>query len=84
LLPATFVTRKPSAATTAVAASTVPARPTDLSVRSVLLSEFTTSEKLRYIERSNLKTGGTGSSGGGGGGKSASLILNRQEFCINI
>jgi hypothetical protein len=55
-------------------------RPTDLSVRSVLLSEFTTSEKLRYIERSNLKTGG----GVAGNNKAASLILNRQEFCINI
>jgi hypothetical protein len=34
---------------------------------------------LRYIERSNLKTGGVA-----GNNKAASLILNRQEFCINI
>lgn len=49
-----------------------PPRVTDLSVKSVLLSEFTTSEKLKYIERSNLKPG------------KPPLVLNRQEFCINI
>jgi len=45
---------------------------TDLSVKSVLLSEFTSSEKLKYIERSNLKP------------SKPPLVLNRQEFCINI
>ena len=48
-------------------------RSTDLSVKSVLLSEFTSSEKLRYIERSNLKAS-----------KNATMVLNRQGFCINI
>jgi Phosphotyrosine interaction domain (PTB/PID) len=86
LLPATLVMRRPSS--TAKTSTTSPPppllpRPTDLTVRSVLLSEFSTSEKLRYIERSNLKTGGSGM-GGGGGKPPASLLLNRQEFCINI
>ena len=45
----------------------------DLSVKSVLLSEFTASEKMKYIERSNIKTPAP-----------APLVLNRQEFCINI
>lgn len=47
-------------------------RATDLSVKSVLLSEFSSTDKNRYIERSALKTS-----------KSA-MVLNRQEFCINI
>jgi len=47
-------------------------RVNDLSVKSVLLSEFSSSDKIRYIERSGMKTS-----------KSA-MVLNRQEFCINI
>ena len=47
-------------------------RVTDLSVKSVFLSEFTTSEKLRYIDRSNVKN------------TKNAMVLNRQEFCINI
>jgi len=47
-------------------------RATDLSVKGVLLSEFSATEKLRYIERSNVKP------------TKPSLVLNRQEFCINI
>jgi len=39
----------------------------------VLLSEFSSSDKIRYIER----TSGMKAS------KSA-MVLNRQEFCINI
>ena len=50
-----------------------PSPRSDLSVKSVLLSEFTTSEKLKYIERSNIKAT-----------VPAALVLNRQEFCINI
>ena len=50
-----------------------PPRVNDLSVKSVLLSEFSTVDKLKYIERSNLKAS-----------KPAALVLNRQEFCINI
>jgi hypothetical protein len=84
LLPATLVMRRPSkTATTTTSPPPLLPRPTDLTVRSVLLSEFSTSEKLRYIERSNLKTGG-GGMGAGGGKSAASLLLNRQEFCINI
>jgi hypothetical protein len=37
----------------------------------VLLSEFSAPDKMRYIERSGLKTSGP-------------MVLNRQEFCINI
>ena len=48
-------------------------RVSDLSVKSVLLSEFSSSDKIRYIER----TSGMKAS------KSA-MVLNRQEFCINI
>lgn len=48
-------------------------RVNDLSVKSVLLSEFSSSDKIRYIER----TSGMKAS------KSA-MVLNRQEFCINI
>lgn len=48
-------------------------RLTDLSVKSVLLSEFSSTEKIRYIERSGLKAA-----------KTNSMVLNRQEFCINI
>ena len=48
-------------------------RSTDLTVKSVLLSEFSATEKLRYIERSNVKQP-----------TKPSLVLNRQEFCINI
>ena len=91
LSPPLLVLRKNSLTSNKTTSSVPPPllpRPTDLTVRSVLLSEFTTSEKLRYIERSNLKTGGGGGSMGTGvgiGGKgSASLLLNRQEFCINI
>ena len=51
---------------------TLSPRVTDLSVKSVLLSEFSTSEKLKYIERSNVKP------------VKPSLVLKRQEFCINI
>jgi len=47
-------------------------RSTDLTVKSVFLSEFTASEKLRYIDRSNVKN------------TKNSMVLNRQEFCINI
>lgn len=47
-------------------------RVTDLSVKSVLLSEFSTPDKMRYIERSGLKA------------TKSSMVLNRQEFCINI
>jgi len=47
-------------------------RVTDLSVKSVFLSEFTATEKLRYIDRSSVKNA-----------KNA-MVLNRQEFCINI
>lgn len=47
-------------------------RVTDLSVKSVLLSEFTSNEKIRYIERSSIKNSKT------------TMVLNRQEFCINI
>ena len=47
-------------------------RVNDLSVKSVLLSEFSSSDKIRYIERSGMKAS-----------KSA-MVLNRQEFCINI
>ena len=48
-------------------------RLTDLSVKSVLLSEFSASDRLKYIERSNIIPG-----------KQSTLVLNRQEFCINI
>ena len=44
-------------------------RLTDLTVKSVFLSEFTQSEKMRYVERNPAK---------------AAIVLNRQEFCINI
>lgn len=47
-------------------------RLTDLSVKSVLLSEFTSSEKIRYIERSSVNS------------TKSTMVLNRQEFCINI
>ena len=47
-------------------------RVTDLSVKSVFLSEFSASEKLRYIDRSNVKN------------SKSNMMLNRQEFCINI
>ena len=47
-------------------------RATDLSVKSVLLSEFSSTDKNRYIERSALKT------------TKSAMVLNRQEFCINI
>ena len=47
-------------------------RVSDLSVKSVLLSEFSSTDKNRYIERSGPKPS-----------KSA-MVLNRQEFCINI
>jgi len=47
-------------------------RLTDLSVKSVLLSEFTSSEKIRYIERSSTNS------------TKSTMVLNRQEFCINI
>jgi len=44
-------------------------RLTDLTVKSVFLSEFTQSEKMRYVERNPTKN---------------AIVLNRQEFCINI
>ena len=44
-------------------------RLTDLTVKSVFLSEFTQSEKMRYVERNPAKN---------------AIVLNRQEFCINI
>lgn len=47
-------------------------RITDLSVKSVLLSEFSASDRLKYIDRSQIIPGKT------------PLVLNRQEFCINI
>ena len=47
-------------------------RVTDLSVKSVFLTEFTAAEKLRYIDRSNVKNAKN------------TMVLNRQEFCINI
>ena len=47
-------------------------RVTDLTVKSVFLSEFSASEKLRYIDRSNVKN------------TKNNMMLNRQEFCINI
>lgn len=47
-------------------------RLTDLSVKSVLLSEFTSGEKIRYIERSSIQN------------TKKTMVLNRQEFCINI
>ena len=49
-----------------------PSRLTDLSVKSVLLSEFSASDRLKYIERSNIHP------------TKSPLVLNRQEFCINI
>ena len=47
----------------------------DLTVKSVFLSEFTASEKLRYLDRSSVNNP-----------KYAAprTPLNRQEFCINI
>jgi hypothetical protein len=45
---------------------------TDLSVKSVLMSEFSSNEKIRYIERSSIKN------------SKNTMVLNRQEFCINI
>ena len=47
-------------------------RVTDLSVKSVFLTEFTAAEKLKYIDRSNIKNAKN------------TMVLNRQEFCINI
>jgi len=47
-------------------------RVTDLSVKSVLMSEFNSNEKIRYIERSSMKN------------SKNTMVLNRQEFCINI
>jgi len=47
-------------------------RVTDLSVKSVLMSEFSSNEKIRYIERSSIKN------------SKNTMVLNRQEFCINI
>ena len=47
-------------------------RVTDLSVKSVFLTEFSAAEKLRYIDRSNVKNAKN------------TMVLNRQEFCINI
>mgnify|MGYP007022702199 FL=1 len=47
-------------------------RATDLSVKSVFLTEFTAAEKLKYIDRSNIKN------------TKNTMVLNRQEFCINI
>ena len=47
-------------------------RVTDLSVKSVFLTEFTAAEKLRYIDRSSVKNAKN------------TMVLNRQEFCINI
>ena len=46
-------------------------RVTDLSVQGVLMSEFTTADKLRYIEKSK-KT------------RHSISMVNLQEFCINI
>lgn len=47
-------------------------RVTDLSVKSVLMSEFSSNDKIRYIERSSIKN------------SKNTMVLNRQEFCINI
>merc|ERR1712106_305853 len=58
--------------------STTTPRFTDLSVKSVLLSEFTSSEKVKYIERSNSKNNNNNNNNNNG------MVLNRQEFCINI
>jgi len=58
--------------------STTSPRFTDLSVKSVLLSEFTSSEKVKYIERSNSKNNNNNNNNKNG------MVLNRQEFCINI
>ena len=44
-------------------------RLTDLTVKSVFLSEFSQSEKMRYVDRNQAKN---------------AIVLNRQEFCINI
>ena len=48
----------------------------DLTVKSVFLSEFTASEKLRYLDRSNVNNSKYAAP--------RTLLNNRQEFCINI